>query len=206
MKKTLPPHLFSRYLFINKKMINKKVINKKASNKRRVNKKTNNKQRGAAGIEAVLLLPIVIILLFAIIHYSMIFFAASLFEHAAKEGIRTSMSYVDESCYFESDGCDDSEALTTFLPPIQNNTAAVIQNFTGGSGENLGSLFGVPLGNKDDLISVVLMSSGDCCKVVISLNYQENSFLPKGIIDGLLPGEGSVFPESITATASMKLN
>lgn len=182
MKKTRPPHLFSRDLLINKK------------------------QRGAAGIEAVFLLPLVLILLFAIIHYSMIFFAASLFEHAAKEGIRNSMSYVDESCYFESDGCDDSEALTTFLAPIQNNTAAVIQNFTGGSDDNLGSLFGVPLGNKNALINVDLISGGGCCKVVISLDYTNNSFLPKGIIDGLLPGEGSVFPESITATASMKLN
>ena len=71
MKKTRPPHLLSRDLLINKK------------------------RRGTAGRnEAVFLLPLVLILLFAIIHYSMIFFAASLFEHAAKEGIRNSMSYV----------------------------------------------------------------------------------------------------------------
>lgn len=182
MKKTRPPHLFSRDLLINKK------------------------QRGAAGIEAVFLLPLVFILLFAIIHYSMIFFAASLFEHAAKEGIRNSMSYVDESCYFTE--CDATETKDLFSGPITDNTAAVIQNFTGGTGDSLGVLFGVDLGNKNgDTIDVKLMSDGDCCQVQVSLqDYPSEPFLPTEIIDGLLPGEGSVFPAHITGSAAMKLN
>lgn len=162
------------------------------------------RQKGAAGIEAVFLLPIILLLLFAVIHYSMIFFTISLFNFAAKEGIRNSLSYVDERCYFT--GCDANTAKGIFDAPITNNTAAVIQNVTRGTGDNLGSLFGVPLGNKGELIQVGLMQDGDCCEVVVSLNYQDQTFLPVEIIDGLLPGDGSVFPESLTASASMKLN
>ncbi|WP_417879656.1 TadE/TadG family type IV pilus assembly protein [Vibrio sp.] len=199
MEKTRPSYLFSRYLLRNKKVI-------KTNNKRWMKKTVKKKQQGAAGIEAVLLLPLVLLLLFAIIHYSMIFFAASLFEHAAKEGIRNSMSYVDERCYFTE--CDAAEIEDIFRRPITDNTAAVIQNFTGGTGDSLGVLFGVDLGNKNgDTIDVKLMSDGDCCQVKVSLqDYASEPFLPTEMIDGLLPGDGSVFPEDITATASMKLN
>lgn len=164
------------------------------------------KQRGAAGIEAVLLLPIMLVLLFAIIHYSMIFFAASLFNYAAKEGIRNSMSYVDERCYFEASGCDDDEALALFTDPIKENTAEVIQNFTTGN-SGLGKLFGKDLGDINSVITVDPMEGGGCCKVTVNFVYDDNNaFLPKGIIDGLLPGDESVFPNAITASASMKLN
>lgn len=169
------------------------------------NKSLLIKQRGAAGIEAVLLLPIMLVLLFAIIHYSMIFFAASLFNYAAKEGIRNSMSYVDERCYFEESGCDDNEALDLFTDPITQNTAEVIQNFTTTGDTDLGKLFGKELGDINSVITVDAMEGGGCCKVTVNFAY-DDAFLPKGIIDGLLPGDESVFPNAITASASMKLN
>lgn len=168
------------------------------------------RQKGAAGIEAVFLLPIILLLLFAVIHYSMIFFTISLFNYAAKEGIRNSLSVVNagyEGCYFYSQGCADDEiALNNYRDAIRDNVASVIQNYTG-SNEGLGRLFGVDLGTKDSLIKVDKLEGGGCCQVIVSLDdYKSKPFLPVEIIDGLLPGDGSVFPESLTASASMKLN
>lgn len=170
-------------------------------------KKLIVKQRGAVAIETVFLLPIVIILLFAIVHYSMIFFATTLFDYAAKESIRSAMSQVDENCYFNVDGCSDSDTLTLVSPVILDSATQVIQGVTHGSGNSLGVLFGVTLPARNELISVSAIDGGGCCEVSITLdNYRNTPFLPLNVIDGLLPGDTSVFPDAITATAVLKLN
>lgn len=165
------------------------------------------RQRGSVAIESVCLMPVIIILLFAVIHYSMIFFAANLFDYAAKESIRQSIAYVDEACYFDyaSSDCSDTQVLNNVSGVIRDNAIGVIQGVTHGKGASLGSLFGVTL--PDSLITISAIESGGCCEVTISLpNYQETPFLPTGMIDGLLPGDGSVFPTEITASAVLKLN
>ena len=119
-------------------------------------KKLIVKQRGAVAIETVFLLPIVIILLFAIVHYSMIFFATTLFDYAAKESIRSAMSQVDENCYFNVDGCSDSDTLTLVSPVILDSATQVIQGVTHGSVNSLGVLFGVTLPARNELISAAV--------------------------------------------------
>lgn len=169
----------------------------------------HNRQLGSVAIETVCLMPIIMILLFAVIHYSMIFFAASLFDHAAKESIRQSISYVDEECYFDysGSGCSDNTVLGNVSEVIRNNALQVIQGFTHGEGTSPGQLFGVTLPAADTLISITTIDSGGCCKVTITLpNYQTTPFLPTSIIDGLIPGDDSVFPTEITASAVLKLN
>ncbi len=165
------------------------------------------KQNGSVAIETVCLLPVIIILLFAVIHYCMIFFAISIFDYAAKESIRQSMSFVDESCYFTTSGCDDSSTLDNLKPIIIANATKVIQGFTHASGSDLGKLFGVTLPAADELIKLSTISGGGCCEVSISLsNYQSTPFLPLGVVDGLIPGDQSVFPSQLSATAVMKFN
>ncbi|WP_081280800.1 TadE family protein [Vibrio natriegens] len=164
-------------------------------------------QCGAVAIEAAFLLPIALVLLFAICHYSMIFFAASLFDHAAKEGIRSALSLVDESCYFSTSGCSDQATLDLVRPTIIASSSDVIQTMTKGSGDDLGSLFGVALPSKNQLISVSTISGGGCCEVSINFsNYRATPFLPTQVVDSLLPGTESVFPDAITASVVMKLN
>lgn len=165
------------------------------------------KQRGAVGIETAFLLPIIIIFLFALIHYSMIFFATALFNHAASEGLRQAMSVADETCFFTDPGCSDAAVLANAQPVIINGVTHVIQAITHASGSDLGSLFGVAL--PSDLITVTPISSGGCCQVTVSLSdYPQHPFLPLRIIDGLLllPEGESVFPNQITGSAILKLN
>lgn len=167
----------------------------------------HNKQAGSVAIETVFLLPIILILLFAIIHYSMIFFAASLFNHAAKEGIRHAVSYVDEECYFSSAGCQDETLLVQIKPVVQTHALQIIKGFTSELSGNEWALFGVILPDKEELITLTTIEGGGCCKVIIHLpNYHSTPFLPLNIIDGLIPGEGSVFPNQIMASAVLKLN
>ena len=168
-------------------------------------------QQGAVAIETALLLPIVVILMFAIIHYSMIFFAAALFNNAAKEGLRQAVSVVvSEECYFNPDapGCGDDEVLRIAENIIQEEAGIIIQSVTQGSGSNMGTLFGVALPSRDQMISVKKISGGGgCCEVTVALdNYHAQPFLPISIIDNLLPVERSVFPEQISATANLKIN
>ncbi len=168
---------------------------------------THAKQQGSVAIETVCLLPVIVILLFAVIHYCMIFFAISIFDYAAKESVRQSMSYVDESCYFSSSGCDDTTTLSNIKPIVIQNATQVIQGFTHATGDSLGKLFGVTLPAAEELITLTTISGGGCCQVSISLtDYQSSPFLPLSIVDGLIPGEESVFPEQIAATAVMKFN
>lgn len=172
----------------------------------------SNRQTGSVAIETVCLLPVIIILLFAVIHYCMIFFAASIFDHAAKESIRQSMAFVSEECYFSYRSCSGDEVLDQVTPTIRNNAVMVIQGFTHGEGNNPGTLFGITLPAADQLIRVSTITdpadgSEACCQVSIVLDgYRTTPFLPIGIIDGLLPGDASVFPDQIVGTAVLKLN
>lgn len=170
------------------------------------------RQTGSVAIETVCLLPVIIVLLFAVIHYCMIFFAASIFDHAAKESIRQSMAFVNEECYFSYRSCSGDEVLNDVAPTIRNNAMMVIQGFTHGEGNNPGTLFGITLPAAEQLIRVSTITdpaggSEVCCQVSIVLDgYRTTPFLPIGIIDGLLPGEASVFPDQIVGTAVLKLN
>ncbi|MGO2319132.1 MAG: TadE family protein [Vibrio toranzoniae] len=174
---------------------------------------TNLKQQsGSVAIETIFLLPIIVILLFAVIHYCMIFFAASMFDHVAKESIRQSMAFVNEECYFSYKNCSGAEVLTEVTPTIRTHAKIIIQGFTQGQGESLGSLFGVTLPDPEELIRISTITdpidgSDICCQVTIVLDeYRTTPFLPTNIIDGLLPKEVSVFPDQIVGTAVLKLN
>lgn len=171
--------------------------------------KITRQQKGSVAIETVCLMPVIMILLFAVIHYSMIFFAASLFDHAAKESIRQSISLVNEECYFDyaGTGCSDTTVLNNVSQAIRTHAIEVIQGFTHGEGTSAGQLFGVTLPAADSLVTVTTIDTGGCCKVTIALpDYQTTPFLPTQIIDGLIPGSDSVFPNQITASAVLKLN
>ncbi|MFB9135330.1 TadE/TadG family type IV pilus assembly protein [Vibrio olivae] len=165
------------------------------------------KQKGSVAIETVCLLPLIILLIFSVIHYCMIFFAISIFDFAAKESIRQTLSYVDESCYFSASGCTDSNILEQVKPIILDNASQVIKGFTHANGDGLGKLFGVTLPAAENLIQISTIAEGGCCQVSISLtDYHSTPFLPLNIVDGLIPGENSVFPSQLSATAAMKIN
>lgn len=155
-------------------------------------------QRGAAAIEAVFLLPIFFLLFFALIHYSLIFMAKSLFEHAANEGIRASVSMVNQSCYFRGIDCDDDTTLAMIEPEARSKAGDAIRAYTNAEGASLGSLFGTSL--PDDLIGVEKISGGGCCVINVDLDYTADThFIPAAFLDGLLP-------DQISANASMRLN
>jgi len=147
------------------------------------------KQQGSAALETIVILPAVLMILFAIAQYSMIFATVQLFDFAVKESLRNSVKYVDENCYYGGSCANHTETL-------KDKIKETAKDITGSS------LFGKTLPyDSDDFFSVDNDSDGDCCKVTITLNYSSSPFISNCILPDLcLP-----IPNKLTSTASLKL-
>ncbi|MFP8966839.1 TadE/TadG family type IV pilus assembly protein [Pokkaliibacter sp. CJK22405] len=133
-----------------------------------------NRQRGAVAIEFVLLFPILFLLFYAIVNYGLIFAAAQYMQYSAEEGLRRSISYVDESCLYSDTGCTSANVRQEVL----DQTRTVLGNVASGSSStSLGSLFGQPL---DSALAISAQddASGNCCVLSLTYNYTDFPFVP----------------------------
>lgn len=152
----------------------------------------NRFERGGAGIEFVLVLPVFFMVFYAIANYSMIFSANQMLQYSAEEGLRNSISFVDESCFFSTTECDSAAVRAQ----VELATKDVLGQVTGNATESsLGSLFGQSL---DAALQIRTgdTASGGCCLVELVYDYAAFPFLPAL----MLP-----VPERLSTTASLNL-
>ncbi|WP_445399226.1 TadE/TadG family type IV pilus assembly protein [Zobellella sp. An-6] len=151
----------------------------------RADNKARKKQKGAAGVEAVLVLPVIMTLFYAIVTYGLIFYTQYLFNHIGSEALRRSVSYVNESCLIDGqdEGCDD----TALKQQLHQQVESLLDDFL----TDPDSIFGQP---RSEALSVTILP-GDCCVLQFSYNYQEHPFIPP-----LLP-----VPAVISSRASLQL-
>ncbi|MDV5168678.1 TadE/TadG family type IV pilus assembly protein [Photobacterium rosenbergii] len=135
---------------------------------RRLTSNTNRvcRQYGAAALETILLMPLVLGLLFMMAHYSLIFVTIQLFNFTVEEALRQGVRYVDEECYYGG-GCDSS----ALQAQLESNADAILHGLTGDS------LFGQTLDDKFTS-TASLLDSGGCCQLMVSYPYSEAPFLP----------------------------
>lgn len=145
------------------------------------------KQQGSAALETVLLLPVVLMIFYAVAQYSLIFVSIQMLNYVSEEALRKSISYVDENCYYGG-ACDSSE----LKEHIKDSAESLIKNYTG-SNSGRGSLFGNSL---DDNLSINIDSDTFCCKVTIIYNYKNKPFLPSF---------GLPVPDELKSTAILNL-
>ncbi|MDO6708200.1 TadE family protein [Photobacterium sp. 1_MG-2023] len=138
-------------------------------------------------METILLMPVILMLLYAIAQYSLIFLSIQMFNYAAEESLRNSISYVDENCYYGGT-CDETELKNQ----IDLAAKSVITNYTE-SQSGLGTLFGQSL---DTGLAISVDSNNFCCKVTITYNYKQHPFLPSF---------GLPVPDELKSTATLNL-
>lgn len=149
-------------------------------------------ERGAAGIEFILVLPVFFMIFYAIATYSMIFSAKQMLQYSAEEGLRQSISFVDENCLLSTTACDSEAVKTQVATATRDVLGQLAHNATESS---LGSLFGQSL-DAALQISTQDTSAGGCCKVELVFDYKEHPFLPAL----MLP-----VPDSLRTSASLNL-
>ncbi|GGO88753.1 hypothetical protein GCM10011348_44940 [Marinobacterium nitratireducens] len=130
-------------------------------------------QRGAAGIEFVLVFPVFFLIFYAIVNYGLIFSANQMLQYSAEEGLRKSVSFVDESCYFTTAGCDTASVRNEVESGVRASLVELARN---ASSTSLGSFFGQPL--DDALLISTTDTAGGCCRVELTWNYETYPFLP----------------------------
>lgn len=147
------------------------------------------KQQGSAALETIFLLPVVLMIFYAIAQYSLIFVSIQMLNYVSEEALRKSISYVDENCYYGG-ACDSNE----LKEHIRDSAESLIQNYTG-SNSGRGLLFGQSL---DDNLLIHIDSDTFCCKVTIVYKYKdkENQFLPSF---------GLPVPDELKSTAILNL-
>ncbi|WP_330960871.1 TadE/TadG family type IV pilus assembly protein [Photobacterium sp. 53610] len=160
--------------------------------------KTKQHQQGAAALEAILLTPLILMILYAIAQYSLIFVSVQMFNYAAEESLRSSISYVDSNCYYGG-SCDTA----TLKSQIEQSAKEVVQRYTDAD-SGLGQLFGQSLdttwAENDTTVSLfnvdVTEPGNVCCKVTITYNYKKYPFLPSF---------GLPVPDELKSTATLSL-
>lgn len=145
------------------------------------------KQHGSAALETILLLPVVLMIFYAVAQYSLIFVSIQMLNYVSEEALRKSISYVDENCYYGG-ACDNTE----LKDHIRGSAESLIRNYTD-SNSGYGSLFGQ---NLDGNLSINIDSDTFCCKVTIIYNYKNKPFLPSF---------GLPVPEELKSTAILNL-
>ncbi|NAX48107.1 hypothetical protein CAG70_14055 [Photobacterium halotolerans] len=145
------------------------------------------KQQGSAALETIFLLPVVLMIFYAVAQYSLIFVSIQMLNYVSEEALRKSISYVDENCYYGG-ACDNTE-LTEY---IEDSAKDLIQSYTG-SGSGLGFLFGQ---NLDGNLTIDADPDIFCCKVTIIYNYKNKPFLPSF---------GLPVPDELKSTAILNL-
>ncbi|KDM90115.1 TadE family protein [Photobacterium galatheae] len=161
-------------------------------------RKRKQGQQGAAALEAILLTPVILMILYAIAQYSLIFVSIQMFNYAAEESLRESISYVDSNCYYAG-SCD----TTTLKSEIEESAKEVIKRYTEAD-SGLGKLFGQNLDTTwaenettVSLFNVDVSEPGNiCCKVTITYNYKKYPFLPSF---------GLPVPDELKSTATLNL-
>lgn len=161
--------------------------------------KRYGQQRGAAALEAVLLTPAVLLLLYTIAQYSLIFVATQMFTYTAEEALRKSISFVDRECYY------GGECSTLDLEDeIERNGDLVIRIIAGESPTLFGkSLSNIELFDIEASIYETPSSEDDvCCKVTVTYQYSQAPFLPYEFefFDVELP-----VPDTLTGTAMLTM-
>lgn len=157
-----------------------------------------SRQRGAVAIETALLLPIIFILLFAFMHFAMLFTVNSVMNYAAKEGVRQAFSV--QACSPADETCDDTFAATK----VKQATVKALESFTSD-----GAFLGVTLNESKIEVGEVTNIAGNnvCCQVTIKADATE---LPLGsVVSSLLTAFSDSESEplkDITATASLALS
>lgn len=149
-------------------------------------------QRGGAGLEFVLVFPLLFSLFYSIASYALIFAAGQLLQYAAEEGLRRSISFVDESCYFTEAGCSSAGVR---LEVVAAAKATMGEVASGGGGGSMGSLFGQPLDTALQVLSSD-MPGGMCCEIQLSYDYANYPFLPPLMVP---------VPALLSKVASLKL-
>lgn len=141
------------------------------------------RQCGSAGVEFVLVFPVFFIIFYAIASYGLIFSASQMLQYSAEEGLRRSLSFVDESCYFTESGCQSASVRAEVEQATRAMLSQLSQNATSTS---LGSLFGQSL---DEALQITATDTagGGCCQVQLRYDYENYPFLPPLMLP--VPGE-----------------
>ncbi|UIP30449.1 TadE family protein [Photobacterium sp. TLY01] len=145
------------------------------------------KQQGSAALETIFLLPVILMIFYAVAQYSLIFVSIQMLNYVSEEALRKSISYVDENCYYGG-ACDNTELKNH----IRGSAESLIRNYTD-SNSGYGSLFGQSL---DGNLSINIDSDTFCCKVTIIYNYKNKPFLPSF---------GLPVPDELKSTAILNL-
>ncbi|WP_096779491.1 TadE family protein [Zobellella denitrificans] len=123
--------------------------------------------RGAAGIEAILILPVIFMLFYAIATYGMIFYTQHLLNHIAAEALRRGVSYVNEQCLVSgTSGCGQAELAAQ----VRSNTEALFRDFL----SNPERIFG----RERAAALTVDIDEAECCRLTLSYNYRDYPFIP----------------------------
>ncbi|MFC6671227.1 TadE/TadG family type IV pilus assembly protein [Marinobacterium aestuariivivens] len=144
---------------------------------------SSERQRGSAGIEFVLVFPVFFIIFYAIVNYGLIFSASQMLQYSAEEGLRRSLSFVDESCYFTESGCESASVRAE----VEQATRAMLSQLSrNATSTSLGSLFGQSL---DEALQITATDTtgGGCCQVQLHYDYENHPFLPPLMLP--VPGE-----------------
>ncbi|PSJ48139.1 hypothetical protein C7H85_04975 [Zobellella endophytica] len=132
-----------------------------------------------------MVLPVIMLVFYAIVTYGLIFYIHYLFNHIGAEALRRSVSYVNESCLIVADNPGCTELA------LKNHVNQEVELLFGDFLADPARILGQPRAEALEVTAV----AGDCCTLQFRYNYQDYPFIPP-----LLP-----VPDVIVSTAGLRL-
>jgi len=151
------------------------------------NIQTNKNQKGAALVEFALVLPMLVLILFGIIEFSILLYDKAVITNASREAARAGIVYTMLR--------PDPEDSSTYTGRVDTNTEDIIQVGTDYCQDYL-----ITLGGGDDSLSVVPSSPCENADddLIVNVSYDYNFLIFPDILAGFFGGDGD---GDITLTA-----
>ena len=151
------------------------------------NIQTNKNQKGAALVEFALVLPMLLLILFGIIEFSILLYDKAVITNASREAARAGIVYTVLR--------PDPEDSSTYTARVDTNTEDIIQVGTDYCQDYL-----ITLGGGDDSLSVVPSSPCENADddLIVNVSYDYNFLIFPDILAGFFGGDGD---GDITLTA-----
>jgi hypothetical protein len=151
------------------------------------NIQTNKNQKGAALVEFALVLPMLLLILFGIIEFSILLYDKAVITNASREAARAGIVYTMLR--------PDPEDSSTYTGRVDTNTEDIIQVGTDYCQDYL-----ITLGGGDDSLSVVPSSPCENADddLIVNVSYDYNFLIFPDILAGFFGGDGD---GDITLTA-----
>ena len=156
------------------------------------NIQTNKNQKGAALVEFALVLPMLLLILFGIIEFSILLYDKAVITNASREAARAGIVYTMLR--------PDPEDSSTYTARVDTNTEDIIQVGTDYCQDYL-----ITLGGGDDSLSVVPSSPCENADedLIVTVSYDYNFLIFPDILADFFGGDG-VGDITLTAKTVMR--